>query len=365
MEGHICAKKGEPVELKRIGVTLAGHPIPDEDSVKGANIIFEIEKKAKKGDIVFLSESGGGTALMTLPGPGLTLEDIQEITRMLYFECGASIMDTNVVRSQLVILRGRHTRNVGDATLIRFNTAPTPPGLRERSYVRRYRGRRGYQGAIDVLKKYRLWSRISQSVRTYLEKADPRYGSIMPGELKEKPQYHYRVIGPEDMLEAAKKKAKDLGINAVIIASSPDDIEAKAFGKTLANIALEIEVYSRPFNPPCALIAGGELLVKTGETSGIGGRNLEFALSAAPMIDGSDSIVIASADSDGTDGPTDVAGGIVDGYTMKRAEEGGVDVLEELNRHNSFSALKKLGDTVLTGARGTNVQDLRVIYIGN
>ncbi|MEE8570380.1 MAG: DUF4147 domain-containing protein [Candidatus Bathyarchaeia archaeon] len=365
MEGHICAKKGEPVELKRIGVTLAGHPIPDEDSVKGANIIFEIEKKAKKGDIVFLSESGGGTALMTLPGPGLTLEDIQEITRMLYFECGASIMDTNVVRSQLVILRGRHTRNVGDATLIRFNTAPTPPGLRERSYVRRYRGRRGYQGAIDVLKKYRLWSRISQSVRTYLEKADPRYGSIMPGELKEKPQYHYRVIGPEDMLEAAKKKAKDLGINAAIIASSPDDIEAKAFGKTLANIALEIEVYSRPFNPPCALIAGGELLVKTGETSGIGGRNLEFALSAAPMIEGSDSIVIASADSDGTDGPTDVAGGIVDGYTMKRAEEGGVDVLEELNRHNSFSALKKLGDTVLTGARGTNVQDLRVIYIGN
>jgi len=284
---------------------------------------------------------------------------------MLYFEYGASIMDTNAVRNQLVILRGRHTRNVGDATLIRFNTAPTPPGLRERFYVRRYRGKRGYQGAIDVLKEYRLWNRVSQSVRTYLEKADPRYGSIMPGELKEKPQYHYRVIGPEDMLEAAKKKAKDLGINAAIIASSPDDIEARAFGKTLANIALEIEVYGRPFNPPCALIAGGELLVKTGETSGIGGRNLEFALSAAPMIEGSDSIVIASADSDGTDGPTDVAGGIVDGYTMKRAEEGGVDVLEELNRHNSFSALKKLGDTVLTGARGTNVQDLRVIYIGN
>ena len=301
---------------------------------------------------------------MTLPGPGLTLEDIQEVTRMLYFEYGASIMDTNAVRSQLVILRGRHTRNVGDATLIRFNTAPTPPGLRERSYVRRYRGKRGYRGAIDVLKEYRLWNRVSQSVRTYLEKADPRYGSIMPGELKGKPQYHYRVIGPEDMLEAAKKKAKDLGVNAAIIASSPDDIDARAFGKTLANIALEIEVYNRPFNPPCALIAGGELLVKTGETSGIGGRNLEFALSTAPMIEGSGSITIASADSDGTDGPTNVAGGIVDGYTMKRAEEAGVDVLEELSRHNSFNALTTLGDTIITGARGTNVQDLRVIYIG-
>jgi glycerate-2-kinase len=364
-EGHICAKKGEPVELKRIGVTLAGHPMPDEDSVKGAKIIFEIEKKAKKGDVVFLSESGGGTALMTLPGPGLTLEDIQEVTRMLYFERGASIMDTNAVRSQLVLLRGRHARNVGDATLIIFNTAPTPPGLRERSYVRRYRGRRGYQGAIDVLKKYRLWNRVSQSLRTYLEKADPRYGSILPGELKGKPQYHYRVIGPEDMLEAAEKKAQELGVNAAIVASSPDDIEARAFGQTLASIALEIEVYSRPFNPPCALIAGGELLVKTGETSGIGGRNLEFALSAAPMIEGSENIVIASADSDGTDGPTDIAGGVVDGHTMKRAKDVGVEVLEELKRHNSLIALKKLEDTIITGARGTNVQDLRVIYVGD
>jgi glycerate-2-kinase len=82
------------------------------------------------------------------------------------------------------------------------------------------------------------------------------------------------------------------------------------------------------------------------------------------MIEGSENIVIASADSDGTDGPTDVAGGVVDGYTMKRAKDVGVDVFEELNRHNSFIALKKLEDTIITGARGTNVQDLRVIYVG-
>jgi len=215
-----------------------------------------------------------------------------------------------------------------------------------------------------VLKKHRLWNRVSQSIRTYLEKADPRYGSILPGELEGKPQYLYRVIGPENMLEAAEKKAQELGVKAAIVASSPDDIEAQAFSQTLASIALEVEVYRRPFNPPCALIAGGELLVKTGETSGRGGRNLEFALSAAPMIEGSEHIVIASADSDGTDGPTDIAGGIVDGHTMKRAKDVGVDVLEELKRHNSLIALNKLEDTIITGARGTNVQDLRVIYIG-
>jgi glycerate 2-kinase len=363
-DGHICAKKGEVVELTRIGVTLAGHPIPDADSVQGATRIFDIERQAKKGDLVFVAESGGGTALMTLPAPGVTLEDIQEVTRLLYFECGASIMDVNAVRSHLVTLRGRHGRNVGDATLIVFNTAPTPPGLRERSYVRRYRGRPGYSGAIDVLKKHRLWNRVSPSVRMYLEKADPRYGGIRPGELAGRPQYHFRVLGPEDMLEAAAAKARELGVKAAIVASSPDEIEARAFSQTLACMAVEIEVYGRPFPPPCALIAGGELLVATGETTGIGGRNQEFALSAAPMIEGSTQIVVASVDSDGTDGPTDVAGGIVDGDTMTRAQEVGVDVLDELNRHNSFGALTKLDDAILTGARGTNVQDLRVIYIG-
>jgi hydroxypyruvate reductase len=125
----------------------------------------------------------------------------------------------------------------------------------------------------------------------------------MSWELKGKPQYHYRVINPEDMLEAAEKKAKDLGVNAAIIASSPDDIGTRPFKKALASIAVDIEVYSRPFNPLYAPIAGGEILVKTLETSWKGGRNLEFALSAAPMIERSEKIIITSADSDGTDGP--------------------------------------------------------------
>ncbi len=363
-DGHVCAKKGETVELTRIGVTLAGHPLPDADSVHGATRIMEIECKAQRGDLVFVAESGGGTALMTLPAPGITLEDIREVTCRLYFECGASIMDLNAVRSHLVTLRGRHGRNVGDATLIVFTTAPTPPGLRERSYVRRYRGRPGYRGAIDVLKKYRLWKQVSPSVRRFLEAADPRYGAIQPGELKGKPQYHFRVLGPEDMLAAAEAKARALGVNAAIVASSPDEIEARPFSQTLTSMAVEIEVYRRPFTPPCVLIAGGELLVTTGKTTGIGGRNQEFALSAAPMIEGSTQIVVASVDSDGTDGPTDAAGGIVDGYTMARAKEAGVDVLDALHRHNAFGALTTLDDAIFTGARGTNVQDLRVLYVG-
>lgn len=362
--GCICAKKGEKSELRHIELILAGHPIPDEASLDGAQKIFDIEQQAKRGDIVFVAESGGGTALMTLPGPGLSLQDIQDVTRKLYFECGASITETNIVRSQLVILRGRHSRNVGDATLIRFYTDPMPPGLRARGYVRQYFGRRGYQGASDVLKQYHLWNRVSPAVRSYLLSADPQYGSIRPGELKGKPQYQYRVKGPEDMLEAARLCAEALGIHGAIIASSPDDIEAHAFGRALALMAIEIEVYQRPFKPPCALIAGGELLVRTEEATGLGGRNQEFVLAAASKIHASQTIVIASADSDGTDGPTEIAGGVVDGFTMTRAQQRGIQILEELKQHNSMRVLQRLQDTIVTGAQGTNVQDLRVIYIG-
>lgn len=362
--GCICAKKGEKSELQHIELILAGHPIPDEASLEGAQKIFDIEHQAKRGDIVFVAESGGGTALMTLPGPGLSLQDIQDVTRKLYFDCGASITETNIVRSQLVILRGRHSRNVGDATLIRFYTDPMPPGLRARGYVRQYFGRRGYQGAIDVLRQYQLWNHVSPAARSYLLSADPQYGSIRSGELKGKPQYQYRVKGPEDMLEAARLHAETLGIQSAIVASSPDDVEAQAFSHVLALMAIEIEVYHRPFKPPCALIAGGELLVRTEGATGLGGRNQEFVLAAAPKIHSSQKIVIASADSDGTDGPTEIAGGVVDGLTMARAQQLGIQVLNELKQHNSMGALQRLQDSIVTGAQGTNVQDLRVIYIG-
>jgi len=362
-EGHINAKKGEEVQLKKIGVTLAGHPIPDEDGVEGSKKVMEIEKKARKGDIVFFSESGGASALMTLPGPGLTLNDVQEVTRRLYFDCGASMWDTNTVRWNLTILRGKDERYVGDATLIAFHTDERPVGLKI-NVKRKGSGTGSYKDAIEILRKYGLWDKVPDSVRKYLERADPRYGPIRPGELDGKPQYHFRVMGPEYMLEAAARRSRQIGIRSRIIASSLSDVEAKDAGNVLAYIAKEIELYNRPFKPPCILLCGGELLVTVGGKKGKGGRNQEFVLSTAPRIASSPNIVIASCDSDGTDGPTDAAGGIVDGYTMTRAEEEKIQVFEELELHNSYHVLSKLKDLIFTGARGTNVQDLRVVYVG-
>lgn len=363
-EGHINAKKGEKVELKRIEVTLAGHPIPDEDSVEGSRRVYEIETKARKGDIVFLSESGGGSALMALPGPGISLEDLQKVTQMLYFERGSSMLEINAVRWQLMILRGRHGRNVGDATLIGIHTDEVPPDPSPNP--RKSGGSTGaYQYAIEVLKRYGIWEKVPESVRKYLLKADPRYDIIQPGELDGKPQYHFRVMGPEYMLNAAKKRAEELGVNAHIIAQSLNDVETKDVAAVFANMAREIELHDRPFKPPCALLCGGELVVTVGKATGIGGRNQEFALSTAPLLDGTKNIVIASADSDGTDGPTDAAGGIVDSHTMRRAREAGIDIFEELSNHNAYQVLNHLEDNIITGARGTNVRDLRIVYISD
>ena len=363
-DGHVNAKKGDSVRLRRIGVTLAGHPLPDEDSVEGARRIVEVERKARKGDIVFNSESGGGSALMTLPAPGVTLQDLRDVNRLLYFERGASMWDTNAVRNMLVLLRSREVRYAGEATFIQLSTDERPPRLRVEAGRRQHMqlvSHDAYEYAIGVLKEYDCWDRVSDAVRRFLLAADPAYGPLTPEERSR--MHFYRVIGPESMLGAAERRARELGLHATIVASSLSDVEANAAGNMLAYMAQECEVHDRPIAAPGVLICGGELLVTVGAGKGSGGRNQEFALSMAPRVAGSARIVAASVDSDGTDGPTVRAGGIVDGLTLGRLDQLGVDYFARIAEHDSGGILEALGDTLDTGVRGTNVQDLRVVYV--
>jgi len=362
-DGQINAKKGDTIRLKRIPVTLAGHPIPDEDSVRGAQRIVEIERRARRGDVVFLCHSGGATALTALPAPGISLADLQTVYRLLYFECGAAMPVANAVRNQLVVLHSRHPRYWGEATAVALETLETPPGLRVHAYEAPDYGDGGYRAAIEVLKAYRLWERVPQSVRDFLLAADPRYGHLRPEETAGKPYYVFRTMGPEVMLAAAKRRAEALGLRAVIIASSLNDVQARDIGEALGYIATEIEQLGQPVEPPCMLILGGELVVAVGDATGCGGRNQEFVLAAAGRISGRPNIVIASIDSEGTDGPTESAGGIVDGQTLARARAAGFDLMAELANHNSNAVLAALGDLLITGVRGTNVRDLRLIYV--
>ncbi len=136
--------------------------------------------------------------------------------------------------------------------------------------------------------------------------------------------YSFRTMGPETMLAAAKQRAEALGLHAVVLASSLNDVEARTIGEALGYIATEVEQLGQPFAPPCMLILGGELVVTVGDATGCGGRNQEFVLAAAGRIAGSAHIAIASVDSEGTDGPTEAAGGIVDGETLARTQAAGL-----------------------------------------
>jgi glycerate-2-kinase len=215
-----------------------------------------------------------------------------------------------------------------------------------------------------VLKKYQCWDRVPQSVRDFLLKADPAYLFPTAEDKKQCSCIEFRVMGSEYLIEAGRKTAESLGLSTSILATTLNDIEAKPIGEFLANIAQEIEAFGRPFTPPCVLLVGGEAVVPIGKTTGRGGRNQELVLSAAPIIDGSANIVIGSIDSDGSDGPTDIAGGIVDGRTMTRLHKAGVDLDAELKNHNSGFVLETLKDTIYTGSTSTNMRDIRVIYVG-
>jgi glycerate-2-kinase len=363
-EGHICIKKGDPVEVTRVEVTLAGHPLPDEESVSGAQKIIEVEKKAKEGDIVFLCNSGGGTALMALPAPGITLEELQRVYRILYFEMGATMPEANAVRNLVTVLRGKHTKYVRGATLIHILANELPPKIKGHKFPLRS-DEDAYDRAIGVLKKYDCWDKIPASVRDFFNKADPQYAFPTPKDTRQNPNHLFRVMGPEYMLNAAKLKATNMGLSTTIIASSLNDVEAHCLGEAFAQIAVETEVIGNPFEPPCVFMCGGEVVVKVGNAKGSGGRNQEFVLSAAEFIAGSKNIVIASVDSDGTDGPTNIAGGIIDGYTMERIAEAGIDLFQELNNHNSSHVLKTLGDAIYIDYTCANVRDLRVAYISD
>jgi len=362
-EGQVNTKKGDPLLCKKINVTFAGHPIPDEDSVAGAQRILDIYRKAREGDIVFFVTSGGGTALKALPAPGISLKDLQEVYRILYFGCGASMPEANAVRNIMTIVRGKAAKHVKGAVLVELQTTENQP-VAGAAVFKSPNYTNAYERAIEVLEYYHIWDEMPEAVRAYLLKKDPAYLPPTPEEVKMRPYLRFRVMGPEYMFDAAEKKAKEMGLNVAVLASSLNDVEAKPVGEVLGSIAEEEEINGRPIKPPCVLLLGGEIPVAIGNEKGIGGRNQEMVLAASPRIAGCKSVVMASVDSDGTDGPGNFAGGIVDGDTFERVKQAGFNLSEELRHHNSTPVLQALGDAIYTGNTGTNVRDLRVIYIG-
>jgi len=363
--GHVVDKKGHPVILERIEVTLGGHPAPDEDCARGCERIVELARDLTEDDLVFTIAGNGVSSLLTLPAPGLSMDDLRTTTYVTQVQRGTTTGDLCPIRNHLDMMKGgRISRYVHPAKMIHILTvdAGAYDDLMHRNFwLHTLPDHSTFQMAVDNLKAEDAWEAVPESVRSHLMAADPRYETVRAAEFE---QTSSRIFGlmpghrQTAKLPPAMNKAEELGYRSVILTEELMGIEASHAGTYVASIARTIERTGQPIAPPCALFASGELIVTVGKERGMGGRNQEFTVSAARNIAGSRNIVIGSVDTDGTDGPGTqfadaaedavcLAGGIVDGTTAGEAERVGINIVEELKRHNTTPVLQKLRSGVV------------------
>lgn len=347
----------------KMKVFEAGHPVPDRNGLEGTEHIVSLLRDAGKDTLVVCLISGGGSALLVRPYDGVSLEDKQEITGLL-LNAGADIFELNTVRKHLSSVKGGRLAELaypaGVVSLIlsdvigdRLDVIASGPTSPDRTTFR---------DALDVLEKYDIMGRAPGSVVALLEDG-------MHGAVRETPKEDNAVFkGVENIivgsngaaLEAAARESGSLGLKTEIISSEISG-EARTVGKELAGRALKLKSPGSAGLPAC-IIAGGETTV-TVKGRGLGGRNMELALSFAMETAGVEGITLLSAGTDGTDGPTDAAGAIVDGTTVVRAKATGIVPSDYLNNNDSYHFFEKSGGLFITGPTGTNVMDIQVVVV--
>ena len=364
-EGIVVVKYDHSLPLKKISIIEASHPIPDTNGLEGTSEILRLLSRTGEKDLVICLISGGGSALLVQPHKEVTLPDIQTTSNEL-LACGATIDEINAVRKHLSIIKGGHLAHASYPstliTLILSDVIGDPldiiasgPTVPDEST---------FDDACKVIRKYSLEDKIPDSVCKLLKKGQS-------GEARENPKQGDKVfantqnviIGSNKIaLEAAKEKAADLGYNTIILSSMVQG-ESKEAAIFFSAIAKEVCHTGTPLSKPACIIAGGETTV-TIKGNGKGGRNQEFALSAAMEIEGYDGIVILSAGTDGTDGPTDATGAIVDSNTCKDAREKFCLKSEDfLSKNDSYNFFNKTGEHIITGPTLTNVMDIMISLI--
>jgi glycerate 2-kinase len=349
--GAITVPYGIKAENKMISVTEASHPVPDKAGVEGTERILKVLKKARQGDLVFVLLSGGGSALMPLPVPGISLRDKQRVTGSL-LRSGASIHEMNAVRKHLSAIKGgqllRHIdRSCTVVSLVLSDVIGDDLGVIASGPT--FPDSSTFGDALKIIKKYRI-ARASDPAAKYIAKGAA--GEVFIS-------VHNMLIGSNLIAcESAVDYLKGQGLRAVNLGSKFDG-EAQDFGRFLARVASGLGRTSLPF----AVVAGGETTVRLGRSSkGRGGRNQEAALACA--IELHDEVVAAFMGTDGIDGNSDAAGALVSQKTALLAKKGKIDLRKHLARHDSYHALKKLNSLIFTGRTGTNVNDIAIICVG-
>ncbi|MEN1758957.1 glycerate kinase [Anoxynatronum sibiricum] len=356
--GLVVTKHGHSKgPLTSFRIIEAGHPVPDENAVRGAAAALEIVSELTAEDQVLLLISGGGSALFEMPAAGVTLKDIQMITEQL-LASGASIGEINTIRKRLSAVKGgRFAAACAAAPILaivlsdvlgdRLDVIASGPAHPDSSTT---------QEALAIIHRYDL--QINESVRQALVMETPaittRCETIIAG----------NVAG---LCTAVAEACLQRGYEPQILTTTLD-CEAREAGRVMAAMARELAEHQNNqaggyrTKLPCALIMGGETVVHlTG--NGKGGRNQELALAAALGMEGLANVVLFSVGSDGTDGPTDAAGGMVDGDSACRMRAAGNDPESALKCNDAYHALKASGDLVITGPTGTNVNDVAVVLV--
>ena len=364
-DGLIVVKYNHGLPLKKIETIEASHPIPDKNGVRGTSNILRLLSKTGEKDLIICLISGGGSALLVQPHKEITLQDIQTTSAEL-LASGAAIDEINTVRKHLSSIKGGQIAKAAYPstliTLILSDVVGDPmdiiasgPTVPDEST---------FEDAYAIIQKYSLEEKMPNSACGFLKR-----GKM--GKIEETPEAGNEIfdntqniiVGSNRIaLEAAEKRAREMGYNTIILSSLVEG-ESRDAAKFLAAIAKEVSRTGTPIPKPACIIAGGETTV-TIRGKGKGGRNQEFALSAAMEIEGCEGVVILSAGTDGTDGPTDATGAIVDFNTCKDArEKSNLNPEEFLSRNNSYNFFKKTGEHIITGPTMTNVMDIMISLI--
>ncbi len=361
--GLVIVKYGHAVRTEKILVREAGHPLPDQAGRRGADRIRAIAESLTSRDLLFVLLSGGASSLLPAPATGLTLADKHRVTQQL-LRCGATIREVNTVRKHLSAVKGGRLAEATKATIVTLilsdvlgddvsaiASGPTVPDPTT------------FQDAVKCLKRYGIGRSIPLRVRRYLDRGCR--GLIpetpKPGARRFRTVQHYIVGNIEAAVVAATRSARAAGLRTKVHSFGVTG-EASCAGKAFGSMARRIVESGDSVRRPCCIVAGGETTV-TVTGHGKGGRAQEFALAAARQIEGLKNVWIAAIGTDGTDGPTDVAGAVVTGETVARARRLGVDLNRALARHDTYPALKRLNSHIVTGATGTNVNDLYLLLI--
>ncbi len=382
--GHVIAKHGEEIVCEKIGVTLAGHPVPDQCCVDGCRAIEALAADITERDLVFTIFGSGCGSLFTYPAGDITIDEISQFTHMMQIEKGVPTSDLNQIRTHIDRFKGgRVSRLFQKATMVHMVTADpsktnTPvlrvsyfDMLRTNTFFPTVATASTYADCINIIKKWDAWDETPASIREHLLAGGAHNENMSVREYESMGSRFFGLIFKDSTVyPAVRQKAKEYGIRCLML-SEYMEAEAREAGFVDGNLALSTKRLGEPFEAPVILMSSGENVVTVGKETGVGGRNQEYCLAAAMKIKGDDSIVIGAVDTDGTDGPGGfcyegaphcLSGAIVDGYTVDEAQAAGIDLWSALKTHATSEPLWRLNCGV-DAEHGVSALDLRVILV--